>query len=76
VPDFCRGPALPRSTPDDWIPLGEAAGFVVTHDDPLPRAARTPPGTVKGYFVIRRASAWLRVDSVPDYDLQKAALAR
>lgn len=33
-------------------------------------------GRLEGYFVIRRANAWLRVDAVPDYDLPKAALAR
>lgn len=68
--------APPGVTSSDWIPLGDAAGFVITGDTSSANAAKREPATVKGYFMIRRAAAWLRVDAQPDYNVQKAALTR
>jgi len=61
---------------NDWIPLGDAAGFVIAHDDSTHTAVNPAAGTVKGYFMVRRKDSWLRVDSTPDYGVQKAAMQR
>jgi len=60
----------------DWIPLGDAAGFVVVHDDASPNRINPAAGTVKGHFVVRRKDHWLRVDSTPDYGAQNAVMQR
>jgi hypothetical protein len=54
----------PGISQSDWIPLGDAAGFVI--------AAAAAPNTVKGYFMARREGAWVRVDSSPDYETHPA----
>jgi hypothetical protein len=61
---------------NDWIPLGDAAGFVIAHNETTPTAINPAVGTVKGYFMVRRKDSWLRVDSTPDYGVQKAAMQR
>jgi hypothetical protein len=75
---YARGLGAPSSPPgvssSDWIPLGDTAGFVITDDKASPGKARTPPGTVKGYFMVRRTNSWLRVDSAPDYEVRKAVM--
>jgi hypothetical protein len=60
----------------DWIPFGDSAGFVITHDNPLPGATRSTPGMVRGYFMVRHTNIWLRVDSAAPYDVQKAMMVR
>lgn len=61
----------PNVNANEWVPIGDAAGFVITHrafgDAPV-------PGSVKGYFVVRRSGAWLRVDSQPDLKTTPAAV--
>jgi hypothetical protein len=49
----------------NWVPMGDSAGFVVTRSDSSMGSA-APVGVVKGYFMVRRAGTWFRVDSVPD----------
>ncbi|HXA36127.1 MAG TPA: hypothetical protein VNW26_07325 [Steroidobacteraceae bacterium] len=43
-----------------WIPMGEAAGFVIT--------GSAASNSLKGYFMARREGIWFRVDSTPDYE--------
>jgi hypothetical protein len=80
IAPFAKGFGTPSAPPgvaaSDWVPLGDSAGFVITGDSPLPNTPKGQPGIVKGYFMIRHAASWLRVDSVPDYNVQKAALTR
>jgi hypothetical protein len=66
----------PGVSANDWIPFGDAAGFVIAHDKSVPTAINPPAGTVKGYFMVRRKDSWLRVDSAPDYGVQKTTMQR
>ena len=61
----------PNVKASEWVPIGDAAGFVITHDAFGDAPA---PGSVKGYFVVHRSSAWLRVDSQPDLKTTSAAV--
>jgi hypothetical protein len=65
-----RGLGTPEPPPgiaaDHWIAMGEAAGFVVTdHSNDFRNGLRSDPNAVRGYFMVRHASAWLRVDPTP-----------
>jgi len=61
----------PNVKASEWVPIGDAAGFVITHDG----FGDTPAsGSVKGYFVVHRSGAWLRVDSQPDLKTTPAAV--
>jgi hypothetical protein len=61
------GPPLPPGiSADSWIALGDRAGFVITNGDSLIGSTGSV-GVAKGYFMLRRASTWLRIDSTPDY---------
>jgi hypothetical protein len=46
--------------------LGDRAGFVITNADSL-IGSTTAVGVAKGYFMLRRAGIWLRIDTSPDY---------
>jgi hypothetical protein len=61
----------PNVKASEWVPIGDAAGFVIT-DDAFGNAPA--PGSVKGYFVVHRSGAWLRVDSQPDLKTTAAAV--
>jgi hypothetical protein len=65
-------PLPPNISADNWIPLGDSAGFVVTRSAfPESRAAA---GTIKGYFVVHQGNRWLRVDSRPELEVQPTAM--
>ena len=69
-------PSAPRGVASsDWIPLGDSAGFVVSHEESPPDASR-PSGVVRGYFMVRRDQAWLRVDSGPGLKVHPATFDR
>jgi hypothetical protein len=55
-------PAPSGVSANDWIPLSEVAGFVVVHGNSFSNS----PGVIRGYFVVQRGNAWLRVDPVPE----------
>jgi hypothetical protein len=80
VAPYARSLGTPAPPPGvsatDWIPLGDAAGFVIAHDHSAPTATNPEAGTVKGYFMVRPTNRWLRVDPTPDYGVQKATLQR
>jgi hypothetical protein len=67
---YARGIGNPLLSPgistDNWISLGDTAGFVVTNGDSLIGSTRSV-GVAKGYFMVRRGSTWLRIDTPPDY---------
>ncbi len=56
----------PGISADNWIALGADAGFVVTNGDSLIGSADSA-GVAKGYFMLRRAGIWLRIDTTPDF---------
>jgi hypothetical protein len=56
----------PGISADNWIALGDRAGFVITNGDSLIGSTGSV-GVAKGYFVLRRAGIWLRIDSASDY---------
>ncbi len=58
-------PLPPGISADNWIALGDRAGFVVTNGDSL-IGSTGAVGVAKGYFMLRRAGIWLRIDSSPD----------
>lgn len=55
----------PGISADNWIALGDRAGFVLTNGDAL-IGSTTSVGVARGYFMLRRAGTWLRIDSGPD----------
>ena len=59
------GPLPPGISAENWVALGDRAGFVVTNGDSLIGSASSV-GIAKGYFMIRRAGVWLRIDSARD----------
>jgi hypothetical protein len=67
-----RGLGAPSAPPGisvgDWVPLGEAAGFVIERGDSLTRR----PGILRGYFAILRGTAWMRVDPSPEMAVRPA----
>jgi hypothetical protein len=67
-------PSPPNIAAKNWIPLGDAAGFVIIR--PLPGDLMPAPGVVKGYFMVRQGNSWLRVDSGQDSQVQPATITR
>jgi hypothetical protein len=58
-------PLPPGISADNWIILGDRAGFVITNGDSL-IGSTTSVGVAKGYFMLRRAGIWLRIEPAPD----------
>jgi hypothetical protein len=65
----------PDISADNWIALGDMAGFVVTNGDSSMGSTRSV-GVAKGYFMVRRGSTWLRIDTSPDPRDSLAGLGR
>ena len=55
----------PGISADNWIAVGDRAGFVLTNGDSLV-GSTTSVGVARGYFMLRRAGTWLRIESGPD----------
>ena len=63
-----RGLGTPEAPPgiaaDHWIAMGEAAGFVITDTaNDLRKGLRSEPNVVKGYFMVRPAKTWVKVEA-------------
>jgi hypothetical protein len=63
-----RGFGTPEAPPgiaaDHWIPMGEAGGFVITDTgNDLRKGLRNEPNVVKGYFMVRPAKTWVKVEA-------------
>jgi hypothetical protein len=72
-------PEPPRGVAaDHWVPMGDAAGFVITGDasDPKQGLRVGGSGQVKGYFMIRRGASWSRISNEPDEGVYKASVTR
>jgi hypothetical protein len=60
--------APPGVAAGDWVPMGEAAGFVIEHGDSLTRR----PGILRGYFTVLRGTTWMRIDPSPEMAVRPA----
>jgi hypothetical protein len=72
-------PEPPRGVAaDHWVPMGDAAGFVITGDarDPKQGLKEGGSGQVKGYFMICRRGSWSRISNEPDEGVYKASFTR
>jgi hypothetical protein len=75
---YARSLGSPASPPGiaakNWIPFGETAGFVITGNgfDPKRGLRSENPNVVTGYFMIRRADKWVRIDSSPQPEVHPA----
>ena len=78
---YARGLGTPEAPPgiaaDHWIPMGEAAGFVITDTaNDLRNGLRTEPNVVKGYFMVRPAKTWVKVEAGPGSGVYQTQLVR
>lgn len=78
---YARGLGTPEAPPgiaaDHWIAMGEAAGFVITDTaNDLRKGLRTDPTAVRGYFMVRLARAWVRVDPSPASGVYRTQLVQ
>jgi len=78
---YARGLGTPEAPPgiaaDHWIPMGEAAGFVITNiANDLRNGLRTKPNVVKGYFMVRPAKTWVKVEAGPESGVYRTQLVR
>ena len=65
---YARGLGTPEAPPgitaDRWISMGNVAGFVITGTaNDMRKGLRNEPNVVKGYFMVRPAKTWVRVDA-------------
>jgi hypothetical protein len=66
---FARGIERPIDRPqgiaeENWIPMGAAAGFVITAvANDLRNGLRDEPNVLAGYFMVRHGKSWLRIQS-------------
>jgi hypothetical protein len=65
---YASGLGTPEAPPgiaaDHWIAMGAAAGFVITDTaNDLRRGLRNEPNVVKGYFMVRPAKTWVKVEA-------------
>jgi hypothetical protein len=62
----------PGISEKNWVPMGQAAGFVVTGSgNDLREGLKDSPNVMKGYFMIYRKGVWARVDPTPAADVQR-----
>jgi len=78
---YAQGLGTPSPPPgiaaDNWVAMGEAAGFVITKaDNDFRQGLRSEPNSLKGYFMIRVKGAWVRVDTTAGYETHPAALQK
>ena len=79
VVPYARGLGTPEAPPgiaaDHWISMGDAAGFVITDTgNDLRKGLRTEPNVVKGYFMVRPARTWVRVEAGPESGVYQTRL--
>jgi len=78
---YARGLGRPEAPPgiaaDHWIAMGDAAGFVITDAaNDLRKGLRSEPNVVKGYFMIRPAKAWVKVEAGSESGVYQTQLTR
>ena len=75
---YARGVGAPSPPPgiaaDNWVPMGEAAGFVISGaGNNFRQGLKSESNTISGYFMIRLKGSWMRVETAPGYETQPAA---
>jgi len=78
---YARGLGTPEAPPgiavDHWIAMGDAAGFVITDTaNDLRKGLRNEPNVVKGYFMVRPAKTWVKVEAGPESGVYQTQLLR
>ena len=78
---YARGLGAPEAPPgiavDHWIAMGDAAGFVITDTaNDLRKGLRNEPNVVKGYFMVRPAKTWVKVEAGPESGVYQTQLLR
>jgi hypothetical protein len=78
---YARGLGTPEAPPgiaaDHWIAMGDAAGFVITDTaNDLRKGLRSEPNVVKGYFMVRPAKTWVKVEAGPEGGVYQTQLTR
>jgi len=69
--------APPGIAVDHWIAMGDAAGFVITDTaNDLRKGLRNEPNVVKGYFMVRPAKTWVKVEAGPESGVYQTQLLR
>jgi hypothetical protein len=76
-----RGLGTPEAPPgvaaDHWISMGNAAGFVITGTaNDLRKGLRDEPNVAKGYFMIRPAKTWVRVEATRENGVYQTQLTQ
>jgi hypothetical protein len=76
-----RGLGTPEAPPgvaaDRWVAMGDAAGFVITDAaNDLRNGLRTEPNVVRGYFMVRPAKTWVKVEAGPASGVYQTQLTR
>jgi hypothetical protein len=55
--------------------MGESAGFVITDTaNDLRKGLRSEPNVVKGYFMVRPAKTWVKVEPGPESGVYQTQL--
>lgn len=78
---YARGLGTPEAPPgvaaDHWIAMGGAAGFVITDTgNDLRKGLRTEPNVVKGYFMVRPAKTWVKLEAGSENGVYQTQLTR
>jgi hypothetical protein len=78
---YARGLGAPEAPPgiaaDRWVAMGDAAGFVITDTaNDLRKGLRTEPNVVKGYFMVRPAKTWVKIEPGPGSSVYQTQLTR
>jgi hypothetical protein len=78
---YARGLGTPEAPPgvaaEHWISMGNAAGFVITGTaNDLRKGLRNEPNVVNGYFMVRPAKSWVRVEGGPASGLYRTQLSQ
>jgi hypothetical protein len=76
-----RGLGTPEAPPgvaaDHWISMGNAAGFVITGTaNDSRKGLRDEPNVVKGYFMVRPAKTWVKVEAGPENGVYQTHLTQ
>jgi len=54
----------PGIAEENWVPMGAAAGFVITTvANDMRNGLRDEPNVLAGYFMVRRGKSWSRIQS-------------
>jgi hypothetical protein len=77
---YARSVGTPSPPPgvsaDNWVAMGEAAGFVITSaSNDFHQGLKNEPNAMKGYFMVRHKNSWVRVDASDSYALRPANVA-